>query len=226
MRKILLASAAAALLAGCASVEDTFFNNADDALSPQEEHPISVNQQVVTLRIAMDPLASDISNIDKARLRAFVQSYFRRGHGPVTITAPSGSGNDLMGQEMAADIRAMLFAEGLDYADMMGATYRSSGSETYADLIVSYSEYQASGPECGDWSGEYLRRMQNKQSKNYGCATQANLAAMISDPRDLADSGPLGIADSEALVRSMKAGLSGEEASSTRDGTTEVSSQE
>ena len=52
-------------------------------------------------------------------------------------------------------------------------------------VIVSFTRYVATGPECGDFSGEFTSRLRNQAPPNFGCADRHNLAAMVADPRDL-----------------------------------------
>ena len=161
-------------------------NKPDQARLAAERHPISVDQQTVTMTIPVDATLSEMSHVDKSRLRAFLSTYTARGHGPVTVTAPSGSGaRDIVGQELASDIRKELYALGLDWAQIAGATYRVSSATNDMDVVVSFSNYVASPSACGDWKGEVSNRFFNRPSNNFGCASQNNLAAMIADPRDL-----------------------------------------
>ena len=50
-------------------------------------------------------------------------------------------------------------------------------------VIITRSS--ASVPGCPDWSGRTVTNFKNATSKNYGCATNGNLAAMIADPEHL-----------------------------------------
>ncbi|MEE2690502.1 MAG: CpaD family pilus assembly protein [Pseudomonadota bacterium] len=218
--RLLAMAAAAAIAAGCSSVT----NGREQALSVAEQHPISVDTQVVTLTIDLDPTVSDLTAIDKARIRAFADSYLVSGHGPLTVTAPSGAGTDLDGQETASDIRRYLNELGVEWSQITGATYRA-GSEK-RQLIMSYTHYVATPSACGDWSGDTMSRYRNLNSPNFGCATQNNLAAMVADPRDLiqpADSSP---ADAEGRIRVIRAYRTGEPtASATADIDTKASQQ-
>ncbi len=200
-----LAVTALLLSSACSS----FFNGPEDALSVAQEHPISVDSQVVTLTIAADATTSDISATDMARLRAFAVDYLRNGHGPLTITAPSGTGEDLDGQEAAADIRKALNDAGVPWEAISGATYRTGG-DNGDQLIVSYTHYVATPSSCGNWSGLRSRDYSNLRMPNFGCATMNNYAAMIADPHDLiapADEQP---GDATARVRAIEAYRDGE----------------
>ena len=47
------------------------------------------------------------------------------------------------------------------------------------------SAIQASTEACGDWSEDLAFTVENQTPKNFGCAVQHNIAAMVADPRDL-----------------------------------------
>jgi pilus assembly protein CpaD len=211
--KTVSALIALTLLPAC----NTVFNDADQALSVKDEHPIAVQQQAVTLTIAADRSLSDLSSIDKARLRAFADSYLTSGEGAITVTAPSGGPNDFFGQELAADIRNELYNHGVDWANMLGATYRVSSSSDVPEVILSYTNYVASASPCGDWSQELERRFRNMRSKNFGCAQQNNLAAMIANPKDLIEPAAVAATDAERQADVIDKYQRGAVTSSARD---------
>lgn len=209
--KMALLSASTLLSVSCAGGA---FNGPQDALTVAERHPISVDSQVVTLTLDVDKSVGDISAIDTARLRAFANAYLTNGHGPLTVTAPSGTGDDFPGQEAASDIRKALHNAGVPWASINGATYRTAGAENGDQLVISYTHYVATASECGDWSNPRSRDFRNLSSANYGCATMNNLAAMVADPRDLiapADTTPR---DGIVAVRSINLYREGEMTSS------------
>lgn len=206
-------SFAALAVASCASGP---FNGPQHAMTVAEEHPISVDSQVVTLTIDNDLSTTDLSSIDSARLRAFADAYMRDGHGPLTITAPSGTSADFDGQETAADIRGALNESGVPWSALTGATYRTGSASS--QLILSYTHYVATASECGIWRGIKGRDYRNLRTPNFGCATQNNIAAMLADPHDLiapADQTPR---DATTTVRAIEAYRAGEVTSSAIDG--------
>ncbi|WP_411817158.1 CpaD family pilus assembly protein [Hyphococcus sp. DH-69] len=193
-------SAASLLVVGCAGGP---FNGPQHSMTIAESHPISVDSQVVTLTINVDSTTSELSNVDKARLKAFADSYLTNGHGVVTVTAPSGAGNDNDGHETAADIRKVLNDSGVSWSAMHGATYRA-GSGDGEEIVLSFTRYVASASPCGIWKGMKEREYRNLRTPNMGCATMNNYAAMIADPHDLiapADKDPR---DGESVVRAIK----------------------
>lgn len=223
MKKIFALLIAATGLAGCASP----FNGAPQALTVEEQHPITVEQQVVTMTVSVDRSLTELTAIDKARLKAFADTYFTRGHGPVTITAPSGGGQvDFYGQQVVADIRDALYAEGLDYAAMQGASYRLSSEQSEPEVIISFSNYVASPSACGAWDEEYYRRSHNLRTKNFGCAQQNNLAAMVADPRDLVGQRRLGNPDAAREAEVYGKYIRGEVTSSAAEESSEISASD
>ena len=176
-KRAFLAAAATALTAACALTP----NGPDEARTVAQAHPITVDQQTVALRVAIDDTRGGLSRADLARIDALVSEYRTRGHGPVTVTAPVGGASDRAAQRTAADVRSALHAFGMPYETMSGASVRTEEG----DVIVSFQSYVATGPACGRNGYSASRRLRNVRSENFGCANQSNLAAMIADPRDL-----------------------------------------
>lgn len=212
--KTALISAAALLAASCAGGP---FNGPQHAATVAETHPISVDSQVVTLTIASDISTTDISSIDKARLRAFADAYMNNGHGPLTITAPSGGAEDFDGQEAAADIRKALHGVGVPWSALAGATYRTGGAVDGDQLILSFTQYVATASECGIWSGIGENDFRNLRSPNMGCAVMNNIAAMIGDPRELVEPADIAPRDGEMVSRAVELYRAGEVTSSAID---------
>ena len=163
-----------ALLPACQVVA----NGPNDAMSVAERHPVTVDQQTQTLLVPVDGTAQGLPRAQLAAIDAFVSAYRTRGYGPITVTAPGGRDAG----QAAADVRAALFASGVPYEEMRGASVRGGGGDA---VVVSFSAYAASAPACGNHAGILTARLANRAHPNFGCASQANLAAMIADPRDL-----------------------------------------
>ncbi|MCI5046132.1 MAG: CpaD family pilus assembly protein [Aquisalinus sp.] len=222
LNKSIPALLALCLLPACSTV----FNGPNEARTYEEEHPIAVEQQTVTLTVPVDATLTELTQIDKARLRAFARTYFTRGHGPITITAPSGGQFDFQGQSMAADLRQELNNLGVDWQLLKGATYRQSGFSEQGEVIISFSNYVATASECGDWSEEIERRFRNIPAKNFGCFAQQNLAAMIADPRDLVEPTALGDSDAARSANVYEKFVQGEPTSSQSDETIDIQASE
>jgi pilus assembly protein CpaD len=79
----------------------------------------------------------------------------------------------------------------------------SSAVRVHVDHVV------VTAPQCPDWSKPEADNPDNTSSSNFGCATEANLAAMVANPADLARGRPSGMADGEALARGVELYKSG-----------------
>ena len=87
MRNVILTLGLSVLLAACGG-----FNGREDArFDARYTHPISVDPQVVTLQIEAPREKIALSVADKSAIGAFVDTYKARGHGLISISAPSGS---------------------------------------------------------------------------------------------------------------------------------------
>ncbi|MDO8290401.1 MAG: CpaD family pilus assembly protein [Parvibaculum sp.] len=171
----LLASLA---LAGCGG-----FNGVEEAqFDASYSHPISVQPDVPTLNIAA---SSGLSVEDRAALEGFVDAYKERGHGALTVATPSGSSNTAIAMNVLADVRDTLTQSGVPANRVSYTPYRASAANQTAPIIVSYKRFVAVASPCGDWSDSYSYNPNNTPTRNLGCTTQNNLAAMVADPADL-----------------------------------------
>lgn len=203
--RLVLSAAASALLAGCAGA----WNGPENALTIAEEHPITVDSQVVTMTVAVDGVVSDL---ERSRLAAFANAYLENGHGPVNISAPAAAKR----YDAAADVRKALNEAGVSWEDMTSAGYIPAEG-TKQEIILSYTRYVATPSACGVWQGIKARDYANMRSPNFGCATQNNLAAMVADPRDLMQPADEAPADATARIRGVKAYREGQKTASETD---------
>lgn len=186
----LLALGAAAGLAGCG------FNGAEHAqFTAQQTHPITVEADVATLNVGVVPGQPGVTPSDRAQIEAFAASYRQRGHGPLTISTPSGSPNAGAATVALSDVRDLLKENGVTAGDLAYTPYRASGGDASAPLILSFKRYVARPTACGNWSQDAAFNPSNGILPNHGCATQNNLAAMVANPADLLGPRTMGPAD-------------------------------
>jgi pilus assembly protein CpaD len=65
------------------------------------------------------------------------------------------------------------------------ASYDASSSNVSAPVRISYRAMSAATEPCGKWSGDLGDTQDNRHWDNFGCASQNNLAGMVSNPADL-----------------------------------------
>lgn len=179
-----LALVSLSTLGACA----TFVTDAPDGPptpTAADRHEISVHQSSQRLEIAVAAADTALSPKSAQDLQALASGYLRYGHGALILSAPSGGSNSEAAQRVAQHARTALTEAGVDYSAIASTTYDGTG-EAAAPLVVSFARYEANAPECAPlWEQDLAHQSDNQPWASFGCATQANLAAMIEDPRDL-----------------------------------------
>lgn len=172
-----------ATLAGCLSQREKSVKGWLVA-EPSERHPIHVGSMPVSLNLAMPARGYGLSQRQGQDLRYFLRGYRAKTESLLVVAAPSGGANEVAVMRALGDIRRELKRAGISRHEVQFDAYSGSGSAS-APIKVSYRTFVAQGPECGDWSDNLARDPKNLPYRNYGCAMQHNLAAMVANPRDL-----------------------------------------
>lgn len=150
-----------------------------------DRHQIEVAQTAERLEVAAPQGATSVADADRERLHAFASGYLRYGHGSLVMSAPAGAANTDAAIAVAEDARRALVEAGVSYAAVASSTYDAAGSSD-APLILSFTRYEARAPECTPlWQQDLGHQSNNQPWSSFGCAMQANLAAMVEDPADL-----------------------------------------
>ena len=171
-------------LGACASVPPPPMDMRPTA-SAADHHQIHVTESAERLEVAVSPGDMTLSHGDRARLNAFAGGYLRYGHGALVMSTPSGGSNADAASILANETRRSLVDAGVSYAAVAGSSYDASGRAN-APIIVSFARYEAHAPECAPlWEQDLAHQSNNQPWESFGCATQANLAAMVEDPADL-----------------------------------------
>jgi len=184
---LLLAGLAASPLAGC---------NLDYAgvgsIAPDDyhqRHPIVLADAPTTLDVY--PVGAGLDRQSVANIRGFAQRYRDLGVGRITILAPAGGRES--DRRIVDEIRRALAATGLRGYVGVGVYPVRDGTRA-APVRLIFQGLKAVVPTpCGQWptdlaSGSSTEGWNNESYPNFGCATQAALAAQVHDPRDLAQS--------------------------------------
>jgi pilus assembly protein CpaD len=148
-------------------------------------HQITVTQTAARMEVAVAAGDVALSADSRAQLRAFASGYLRYGHGALVLNTPSGAANSDAASIVANEARMALVESGVSYAAVAGSSYEASG-EADAPIVVTFARYEAQAPECAPlWEQDLAHQSNNQPWASFGCATQANLAAMVEDPADL-----------------------------------------
>lgn len=206
----LLLGLGAAALSACSTPDDMALR----AMPVQERHPISVEPRIVELRLVSGP--QGLSDGERARLGGFLKDYATTSDGAIMIATPDGSPNKTASVKSAADARALIELAGIPGNRVRMGAYPAAAGDGGAPVVVSYVAYVAAGPKCGDFASDLANTSQNQVSPNFGCATQANYAAMIADPRDLLMPRPETPGDARRRMIVLEKYRNGEPTATTR----------
>lgn len=190
-----VAALAAVLLAGsCASPTNDGTVFADGL----RNHPITVSPHYQAIRVAFSDPAAGLSPEDGANLSNFVDDYLSRGDGEISVSAPRGPNSSAALAYMGDALVHM----GVPRSRILVGTHDSASGD--ARVEVGYIAYGARTDGCGNWSEDAHDDAQNLPMPDFGCSNQHNLAAMVSDPRDLI--APRGMGPSDATRRETVVG--------------------
>jgi pilus assembly protein CpaD len=170
------AAVCSVLVAGSCSVANDGNTISEDG---DRNHPITVEPSYRDLKVQYGGGAEGMSADDASKFDAFLADYRTHGNGSLGISVANGA---------AAHAAITFFAEraaatGISRDKILVSTHDAANGDLRVD--VSYIAYKATADTCGDWSDDQAYTMENQTSKNFGCAVQHNIAAMVADPRDL-----------------------------------------
>lgn len=185
--------------------------------SAADAHRIEVTQTTARMEINVDPGSAMLTEKAKSDLNMFAAAYLRAGHGALILSTPSGSPNADAASTVAGQARIALVTSGVSYAAVAGSTYDASGQPD-APVIVSFARFEAQAPQCAPlYTQDLAHQMNNQPYESFGCAMQANLAAMVEDPNDLLQPREMDPRDSGRRDTVMGHYRAGEVTHATRD---------
>ena len=132
---------------------------------------------MATYQIPLNAARNDVDPRSENDLRQITADYLANGSGSIAL---SSSGND---RNVTTRVSDRLVALGVP-ADHIMIT-GDSGPQAGPQARVSFVRYHADPQPCGNWSESLAITYENRPSRNFGCATQHNLAVEVADPHDL-----------------------------------------
>ncbi len=209
-----IAVGAMALLAsGCATKHATVEDNLPTIA---DRHKIAVAEASERLEVGVAAGDTALSVDEAASIETFARLYVRQGHGAVIMSTPAGSANADAAALIAQDVRLRLASSGVPFAAIAGSTYDGS-ADPAAPLILSFTRFSAEAPACEPlWSQDLAHSSDNQPWASFGCAQQANLAAIVSDPADLLGPRAEDPRDAARRARVLEAYRQGQQTHATR----------
>jgi pilus assembly protein CpaD len=196
---------AVAILSGCGTNRDDLTTGSipDDY---RTRHPITLTEVEHTLDI---PIASGDRQMTIGMSDAvggFASDYLSSSSGTIQILLPQGSPNAGAAAQMRKQIRQVLISRGVPGPRIIETSYQARATGDAAPVRLSYVAITAVTNQCGQWPEDLQdNTFSNKNWHNFGCVSQANLAAQIANPMDLVT--PRAQAPIDATRRSTVIGL-------------------
>ncbi|MEM1289393.1 MAG: CpaD family pilus assembly protein [Pseudomonadota bacterium] len=151
----------------------------------EDRHKLTLQQSERNLPLMVGASAHGLTGGDRTALAGFVRSYQSGGEGSLRIRVPQGSANAGAAHRALSDIHTVVARAGGNPSRILVERYHVGNPSAHAPIMVVYDRIAAVTNECGDWSDNFNPPFEQSDYFNYGCATQANLGAMLEDPRDL-----------------------------------------
>ena len=187
-------------LAGCAKHSKDHFTVSSVKANYKERHPIVLKEQEQTLDVPVGTTIHDLPVASQSAVRGFTNAFKRSASGRITVMLPSGSPNEATARKIGDRISEIISKAGVPANRIATVTYYAAEHGSAAPIRLSYGAVTASVTGCGKWDSDLTKNPENRNYSNFGCATQSNLAAMISNPADLL--GPRGTTGIDAARRS------------------------
>jgi len=160
----------------------------------------SVHQPVVTTAIYtfdVSTVGGELPPSEQGKLSGWFDAMGTAYGDRIAIEDPS-----LYGKGSAtAQIRTMVAQRGLLLSD---ATPVTPGAVAAGNLRVTLTRASARVDGCPNWASTSSSSDKNATSSNYGCASNANLAAMVADPNDLIKGARSGQTDPASATKPIR----------------------
>ena len=171
-------------LAGCSTAKRQYIVETvpDDY---RVAHPIKIDDKLFTMDIPVGLDTARLSTPVKGNILGFAQRFNASDSNLMAIVAPSGSPNQAAAADMSRQVRDVLVNAGIRPGALEIRSYSAGSAENAAPIRLAYNKIAAHVDGCGTWPDHLEQQFRNRNYSNYGCATQANLAAMTDNPLDL-----------------------------------------
>ena len=193
--------ASLAVLAGCGANPDRSATGSipDDY---RTRHPIVLTESQHTIDVPVASGDRELTAAMRDNIRGFAMDYSSKSRGVIQIMVPQGSANAGAASILRKDIRATLVGAGVARNRIIETSYGANPEGDAAPIRLAFVAITAKTNPCGQWPEDLISNtVENNQYHNFGCATQANLAAQIANPMDLV--APRGMSPIDAERRSV-----------------------
>ena len=201
--------ASTAVLAGCGSNRDGMTTGSIDD-DYRTRHPIVMSEVEHALDLPISSAETRLTTGMRDAVGGFANDYRTRSTSTVQIMIPYGAPNSSAAMHLAKQIRATMVQSGVPSSRIVQTSYQSEGQGDAAPIRLTYVAMTAVTNACGQWPEDLANdTFSNRNWQNFGCASQANLAAQIDNPMDLLTprkAAPIDAARRSLVITTYRAG--------------------
>lgn len=148
-------------------------------------HPIQLKEVPQTLDVPVGRNTTRLNKTQERTIVGFASDARTKGNGSVEIHVPSGTANESAANHVAGHIRKLVRRGGIPAHRIAIRGYSVDDTRSIAPVRLVYLAVRASVHKCGIWPDNIAANGKNEDYSEFGCTTQANFAAMLSNPSDL-----------------------------------------
>jgi pilus assembly protein CpaD len=154
----------------------------------RERHPIVLRDAPRSLDVFVGRAGGGLDARQAEDVADFARDYARSGRGGLVAEVPTGTRRDVASHDTLNAIRAILGRSG---TSLSVRTYPVNDPGLASPIRLTFASLQAGLPHsCGQWiddagTSSLAKSASNESQWNFGCASQATLAAQVADPIDL-----------------------------------------
>lgn len=205
-----LLGAVALALSACHHTSSSMSTYDPRFMNYDQRHALTLQQQENTLPLLVGAHGSGLTSGDRTALSGFMQSYGAQGEGALRIRVPEGSANAGAARHALGDIHDVVASSGGNPGAIHVERYHVGNPSAHAPILVVYDRLEAVTNPCGTWPDPFNPPLEQSDYYNFGCASQANLGAMLADPRDLVRPRGIGYPDAGRRAEVLAAYRRGE----------------
>ncbi len=157
----------------------------------RDRHPIQVNEGLRSVQMFVGSGRTGLTAEQRALAGGFASQWRRYGSGPMTIELPANVANEVSSSRTVRELRSLLVSSGVHPRAIQIQAYQSQAPSNIAPIRLTFpavTAQVASRCHAGQENlglSQTFEDSQNYSMRNFGCATQHNLAAAVANPEDL-----------------------------------------
>lgn len=181
--------AAGLSLGACANKGDAMAELASPDV--RQRHPIVLRDAPRSLDVFVGRSGGGLDTRQAQDVSEFAREYRQSGKGGLVAQVPTGARREIATHDTLNGIRAALTRGGVPGHALSVTTYPVEDPGLASPIRLTFASLQAGLPHsCGEWPTDlgvssYKSDAANQPYWNFGCASQATLAAQVADPIDL-----------------------------------------